>query len=816
MDKDEFGRPILDAPFVAFDESQPRDESGKWTDTGGGSSIPVARLTNYTEYEDHTNKVYGDLRAEATDPANFERFKPIGQYTADKYQEVNKTLLGKTSGLGEFSKQTAAKIIPAMDKYIEEHPIREPVKLYRAITLDPGSLDAGQEFSHKTFGSFTASEDFAQRWVVGGAGASAIYGNREKWVFEVDAQKGDPFAPALRMESENKDMGDEIVKVERIKGFNAEEGEFTMARDTKLRVVSVETKEYELHGRKYPIKFAKVEIVRGEPKAVKASQEEEPASTSEHSSNSRFVAEPDEIEIHVKTVKASWSPPALDPPFSFEAFDPDQPRDEAGRWTDGGGGVVEDYVPMSAPSETPERAAKREELHKAFLEANIKQANLDEETNKLRAEMGKIGDEHPDDTGYNDDEGRRSFTDPEVDKRYGELHAQKKALMAKWNEAWEDRSAKLKEYRAFDIPEELKAVRGPENKTIKVEDWEQKTGKNYTTLLKETADKNYARAILKTPRGEITVLASHEFLEDNSIETVQAHINANPDLWENVSRLELHPTEAEYKRDLDGDKGFVEVMTAGGHWDSSDKTIRLFGTRMMNDEVLSHEAGHAKFSEIEHGENVLDWDMRRLKDSPEERAKLEKAVAENEASWTKARKELDEGVGKKLSSTDEQYREAKRKKYDIQDAGWRLSSYYKPEEDPEYQAAVKEEKRLKMNVTRLSNQYTKQSKAIYEKHNTNELYERWDKGYRSPLQDKLRDFKSAVKTEGGSTDYSRKWAKAGSYSRYTEEYAEVSAIMRGHMGPKKKDEFIRDHPLTHKSYTELDETWNTEKGRVKR
>jgi hypothetical protein len=35
-EKDEFGRPILDAPFVAYSEDQPRDEQGRWTSDGGG------------------------------------------------------------------------------------------------------------------------------------------------------------------------------------------------------------------------------------------------------------------------------------------------------------------------------------------------------------------------------------------------------------------------------------------------------------------------------------------------------------------------------------------------------------------------------------------------------------------------------------------------------------------------------------------------------------------------------------------------------------------------------------------------------------
>jgi hypothetical protein len=262
-------------------------------------------------------------------------------YVGNTYTKMRYVCLGNDHLLDTEEKTYAIKQIEGLDKYIKDNPNKEPVSLYRGMSMKIEEFTPGATFTSKTYVSFSTDDRVASDFVSG-------RGREERVMVHVVAPAGALITPTVASHDESHIY------------FNAQEREYVAARGYQLRVISKDWNQTEnrwfVHCKWVGVKEQPVPAL---PKA------QEPALDG--------VSEWDKEHPY----QATWSPPALDPPFSFEAYSEDQARDELGRWTsDGGGGTLADEgaVPPNATHESEDAWCKRASAyaHEHYTKLDIK------------------------------------------------------------------------------------------------------------------------------------------------------------------------------------------------------------------------------------------------------------------------------------------------------------------------------------------------------------------------------------------------------------------------------------------------------------
>jgi hypothetical protein len=518
-----------------------------------------------------------------------------------------------------------------------------------------------------------------------------------------------------------------------------------------------------------------------------------------------------------------WSPPALDAPVSFEAYSEDQPRDESGRWTDGGGGPMEHGIP-SAPEakDDPEYKSWSEERDKLEKEQDaaierwkIAKTKSDTSWATLREVANRDNVRFVPVMGST----RMTTMDPELDKKYESLLIEHEKATTEEYSSQDARMVALQKVARHgqeylpefeQIQKMLTPVPGKPAVFLEA-DFQRKTGKAYTATLSEIADKRYAKDTVMAGEHSVEVLASQQHLsgaENSRYAMVKEVIEKNPDLFQSVKRIELHPTLAAYSFQLKKPDGTMETFKSGGHWHSEDGTIRIFGTIQFGEALITHEGAHSQFTEMDttYKEGAeRGWKKR---EDAQWQKDLEAKIAEYSIKRTNAKSELNIKYRDKLNKTAEDALAAKDRASNLRDQIITRSNWSEdPDKDPEYQTAVKEEKRLRTNYTRIKNKWGKEEKSINEKWDSNKLVEDEYAKSKGPVTTKMDNFRKAVDSERGVTTYANHYIEAHDDRRYTENWAETTAILR-YYDPSYQEALKKDNPKVYNAYMELKDEWD--------
>lgn len=195
-----------------FEADQPRDERGRWTDTGASpkefSSGEEAR-----KYATEQSKAWQKTLT-AVEAKRLERYsEPEGATCAEA---LNQAIRKGNTASYQFA-------IDAIDSAIAKQTITEPIVVYRGMPDHTGNrriqLTPGTEFIDKSFASTSLRSDVAERFT---KGTPLEFGGLPGLLFKITLPKGAKAAPMGSL------------------GHLEDEAEYVLPRNTRIRINSIE------------------------------------------------------------------------------------------------------------------------------------------------------------------------------------------------------------------------------------------------------------------------------------------------------------------------------------------------------------------------------------------------------------------------------------------------------------------------------------------------------------------------------------------------------------------------------------------------
>jgi len=306
-----------------FNPDQARDERGRFASGGGGgvaeAEAPVAFERSNAAYErQQGDDLLGPGADKWYDSLDEDELNGIGGYAGNPMSfYINGSLRGTRSVLVEGQPTTGeaaltkeqARTVAGLDSALSKASLDHAVVTRRALS-DKTQFEPGTTFTDKGYVSTTVSPTYADRWTGGSAGASGHH------TVDVVLPKG---AKAAYIRYPQPILAGRSTP--------GREGEVLVARNSQYRVDSP----------------TQITYLGTSNEAQK--QRQEPPEESDVPGISlpdrRFVWEPGDLEGVGTKLEAKYSE--------------DQPRDEGGRWTAGGGGGGYEHDALSPPGKRSEQ-----------------------------------------------------------------------------------------------------------------------------------------------------------------------------------------------------------------------------------------------------------------------------------------------------------------------------------------------------------------------------------------------------------------------------------------------------------------------------
>lgn len=180
------------AAVMKFDPDQPRDESGKWTETGAGASTSAGGGRVLSTY------VSGGT---FPPPPSSDERTSIDHYKGRGYADINDALNGKALPSGRM--EQAKAMADGLAAVVDRSSLDQDTQLYRgtggkyAVALT--KLPVGSEFTLPSFQSTSSSERIANSFALGGPKTGP--GRKPPVLIEIQTPRG---TKALAIESFSK------------------------------------------------------------------------------------------------------------------------------------------------------------------------------------------------------------------------------------------------------------------------------------------------------------------------------------------------------------------------------------------------------------------------------------------------------------------------------------------------------------------------------------------------------------------------------------------------------------------------------------
>ncbi len=700
------------------------------------------------EFKDYVRDKY-KADAVAYYPGHHWAVQACENYVGSTYGNMRKMCLDEGYTISTQEQNYAVDQIEGLDKYIKDNPNKEPVSLYRGMSMKIEEFTPGATFTSKAFGSFSTDERVAADFVSG-------QGKAERVLLHVVAPAGAQVTPTIAMVGPHNDVM-----------FNTQERKYVAARGYQLRVIS---KDWNQTENRWTVrcKWVGVKVLPVPARPHEAAEQ---------------------TDDEILGIESSWAPPVLDPPFSFEAFDPDQPRDESGRWTDGGGlsmsGVPYDFkVEDDAAVEAEMARVLSPESVTTYNENKAKIAEYEKQLQPLR------------------DESSRLIALP------GDTTEEYHAVRERMRPLQEARN-KLRDtnYVAMGLArDKLRAEMEANKPTI------------------ETLMKGHDKLTVKDFRGNDVPLSIDKGM--NKPEVVKAiqdnFLKMPPQFQAGLNELVVVPKEATFSFVV-GDRR----MTAGATYNRDRARITMYGEDIAKEpEAFHHEMGHHAFA----GTEMFDEEDRDRAAAVMRNPALEKEIEEydraHDRDYCRAEEErvrngreaADKAVNEKY---DPLIDEANRKveiARQVRSNMWDEPADLKKTADGKVKGALR-------SRTMLFKKYEAERDAAMNKLGSplevwNKVSEGRDeirKKYMvpdTPLMTAKDSFERAVDSEGEVSSYAEAYRKDRSRSRHDEAWAEMTAIK--HMDPAigstrydytSWEDFKAKQPKLAASYDELEKQY---------